>query len=208
MATSRVFRNSWRARTQRQNRWDVIWYAVMFTAWIVSPYVCGDWKWGSLRPTLILSYFVVASGITLSKRRPGKRKVYITSLDDRAVLHYGKTFLELSEEQQNDVMSRYQVGVYIVTLKNEDDVRLRETIRLQAKQDARRILLWTAPLFGCLCLFFEYLQLHGYVHIPPGEWVSILICGGWVAWFLPDLLTKWREPDALPPSAYLKTTAV
>lgn len=208
MATSRVFRNSWSARTQRQNRWDVIWYAALCTVWMVFPFVCGDWKWDSIRPTVILAAVILTSGTRLSKRTPGERKVHVTSLDDRAFLHYGKAFLELSEEQQNDVMSRYQVGTYILTLRNEDDIKSREAIRLQAKQDARRILLWAAPLFLCVCLLLRYLQFHGYLHLPPGEWASVLISGGWAAWFLPDLLTKWREPDALPPSAYLKTTAV
>lgn len=207
MATSRIFRNSFRARTQRQNRWDVLWFAVVCIAWIAAPFVCGDWKWGAIQPTLILGYVLATSGALLSKRTPGERKVYVTSLDDRAFLHYGKTFLELSEEQQNDVMSRYQVGVYILTLRNEEDIQARAGIYLRAKHEARKILLWAVPLFVCLCLLLRYLQLHGILHMPPGTWASVLLCGGLTAWVLPQLLTKWREPDNLPPSAYLKTTA-
>ncbi|SDF88055.1 hypothetical protein [Terriglobus roseus] len=204
MALSYLFRQSLRIETQRKRRSTVLWFLLACVAALVQPFVCGGWNGRFMAPAVLLSVWMLTLASGLAARKPGERRVYVSSLDERAYLRYGRLFEQLYAEQQKDLLERYRVGTYILTLRKDEDVEARATIRVQAKRDARKILLWAVPLYVLLCLVLRYAQFHGHLQLPAGEWAPILLSGCLAAWVLSDMLAKWREPDDLPSSSYFQ----
>ncbi len=189
MATSYVFRQSFRRPQRFQRRSSVICFCVMLLVVFAEG---GSPLQAHTFVPRALPYLLLVPLMLFDKPARSDGGIMVTSLDDRAMLKYGAVYEALNPEQQKDILDHYRVGNYIFP-RPADQVSRSHSTREYLPQ-AVRIAAWSLPPLALLYWAGWHWLPSGYLR---SAWTNVPVVIFVVLIFmlsLPTLLKRWNEP--------------
>ena len=197
-----AFRQSRKRPSLRARRLQVI----LFCFWAATLLVTA----GAALPkrsliTLRVLPVVMLLSLLTDNRTPLRRSIVVSSLDDRATLRYGAEFDALTPGQQHDILSRYQVGTYLLpNTPSLAEQHSEQAATLRAHRILRRALI---PFLAVYWAGWQWLT-PGYLRAC---WTNApIVLGVLIALVLglPRLLHlwTWRDPDPATPETTPSTS--
>ena len=200
MPLSFVFRQSLRRRSAFTRRLDVVFFCfwTLFLLATAGAPITG-------RSFIALRFLPISMLLSLLLYDPPRKRILVTSIDDRAMLKYGAEYDALTSEQQADILAHYRVGTYYFPYTGGEAEQ--EAIAL-ATLRAHRILRRAA-------LPFLLGYWAGWDLLPPGYlrgcWTNAPIVLGVVLAVvlgLPRLIHLWTWQDQAAASTQKTSTVV
>lgn len=189
MALSYEFKQALKFRRRRSRRLQVLFFFAMVALGL--SYAGQPWSWREV-PAEIYPYLIAFS--LVYRFWAWSQYLKISSLDDRAMLEYGKEFEQLTKNEQEAISRRYRVGTYI--LDYFPDERQKE-VKRDAHVRAYEIL---RLLFPAIVLVYWL----GWRFLPAGRfragWTDcpvVMVWTGLVTVALPQMVQMWTEPDEI-----------
>ena len=134
--------------------------------------------------------------VRASDRKPGMY-VYVSSLEDRAHFQYGRGFDDLGEAEQKDILSKYQVGTYLMRREPwPPEASLQQEEWHKTWWRLRLISVALAALYMAALLWCES-------HPGSESLEKVLDPPLWIVWpvtfalTLPVAIQFWRRQDHL-----------